>query len=240
MLKRASNGILTKWNPPPRAKMPSLINKSRCGMESNWKRILCVSEHHFSKNLFTLGFERLIYFCAVFQGNWNGWKINDLVININSRKSSAVVVILAVDLNTLYSSIYTQLWRKCKSSHFSQETVSQRRTFRLCVEDWSLCVWRFLETRSCTAWSESGVSQSPVLSRWLKFKIEFLLMTLLQGPHSLSYGKGGATKHCSHPPSLMDSCSDNSVLQVMSSFSCLTVTSDSFLRASSIIYNKHI
>ena len=178
-------------------------------------------------------------FCAVFQGNWNGWKINDLVININSRRSSAVVI-LAVDLNTLYSSIYTQLWRKCKSSHFSQETVSQRRTFRLCVEDWSLCVWRFLETRSCTAWSESGVSQSHVLSRWLKFKIEFLLMTLLQGPHSLSYGKGGATKHCSHPPSLMDSCSDNSVLQVMSSFSCLTVTSDSFLRASSIIYNKHI
>ena len=36
----------------------------------------------------------------------------------------------------------------------------------------------------------------------------------LQGPHSLSYGKGGATRQCSHPPSLMDSCTDHSVLQV--------------------------
>jgi len=36
----------------------------------------------------------------------------------------------------------------------------------------------------------------------------------IQGPHSVSYGKGGATKHCTHPPSLMDSCSDDSVLQI--------------------------
>ena len=38
----------------------------------------------------------------------------------------------------------------------------------------------------------------------------------LQGPHSLAYGKGGATRQCSHPPSLMDSCTDNSVIQVRS------------------------
>jgi len=36
----------------------------------------------------------------------------------------------------------------------------------------------------------------------------------LQGPYRLAYGKGGADKQCSHPPSLMDSCSDNSVIQV--------------------------
>ena len=36
----------------------------------------------------------------------------------------------------------------------------------------------------------------------------------LQGPYSLAYGKGGADKQCSHPPSLMDSCNDDSVIQV--------------------------
>ena len=36
----------------------------------------------------------------------------------------------------------------------------------------------------------------------------------LQGPYSVSYGKGGADVYCSHPPSLVDSCSNNSVLQV--------------------------
>lgn len=36
----------------------------------------------------------------------------------------------------------------------------------------------------------------------------------LQGPFSLAYGKGGADKQCSHPPSLMDSCSDASVVQI--------------------------
>ena len=46
------------------------------------------------------------------------------------------------------------------------------------------------------------------------------LIEQLQGPHSVSYGKGGATKHCTHPPSLMDSCSDDSVLQVTNIF-CL-------------------
>ena len=36
-----------------------------------------------------------------------------------------------------------------------------------------------------------------------------------QGPHSMAYGKGGADKQCTHPPSLMDSChNDDSVLQV--------------------------
>ena len=39
----------------------------------------------------------------------------------------------------------------------------------------------------------------------------------LQGPYRLAYGKGGADKQCSHPPSLMDSCSDNSVIQVNAS-----------------------
>ena len=35
-----------------------------------------------------------------------------------------------------------------------------------------------------------------------------------QGPHSMAYGKGGADKQCTHPPSLMDSChNDDSVLQ---------------------------
>ena len=37
----------------------------------------------------------------------------------------------------------------------------------------------------------------------------------LQGPHSVAYGKGGANKQCSHPPSLMDSCTDQSVIQVI-------------------------
>ena len=36
----------------------------------------------------------------------------------------------------------------------------------------------------------------------------------LQGPYSLAYGKGGANQQCSHPPSLMDSCNDDSVIQV--------------------------
>ena len=36
----------------------------------------------------------------------------------------------------------------------------------------------------------------------------------LQGPHGLAYGKGGATSQCSHPPSLMDTCTDHSVIQV--------------------------
>jgi hypothetical protein len=36
----------------------------------------------------------------------------------------------------------------------------------------------------------------------------------LQGPYSLAYGKGGADKQCSHPPSLMDSCNDDSVIQI--------------------------
>ena len=36
----------------------------------------------------------------------------------------------------------------------------------------------------------------------------------LQGPYSLAYGKGGADRQCSHPPSLMDSCNDDSVIQV--------------------------
>ena len=37
----------------------------------------------------------------------------------------------------------------------------------------------------------------------------------LQGLYSLAYGKGGADKQCSHPPSLMDSCNDDSVIQVV-------------------------
>lgn len=36
----------------------------------------------------------------------------------------------------------------------------------------------------------------------------------LQGPHSVAYGKGGANQQCSHPPSLMDSCTDHSVIQI--------------------------
>ena len=56
----------------------------------------------------------------------------------------------------------------------------------------------------------------------------------LQGPYSLAYGKvdnlyhldqdqddhhnalqqGGADRQCSHPPSLMDTCNDDSVIQI--------------------------
>ena len=104
----------------------------------------------------------------------------------------------------------------------AQATVTPALRWWPAARAWPVSALRYRGTRRSTAWSGSSPGPSAARSRYSHTK-RYMAAPLLslcplpagvQGPHSLAYGKGGADRQCAHPPSLLDSCNDDSVIQV--------------------------